>query len=63
MFNIEKVKEELKLRNISQLELSKVIGIPYSTLNDKINGKTKFTVDEAHKLATFLNKKIDDFYN
>ena len=63
MFDTNKVKEELKLRKISQLELSKIIELPYSTLNDKMNNKTKFTVDEAYKIAKFLNKKIEDFYN
>lgn len=63
MFNNKKVKEELEQQRYSQKDLANYVGIPQSTLSDKINGKTKFTADEAYKVAKFLNKKLEYFYS
>lgn len=63
MFDNKKVKQELEIQRYSQSALAKFIGIPQSTLNDKINGKTKFTADEAYMVAKFLKKKLEYFYN
>ena len=35
MFNVLKVKEELKTQNITQRELAKHLNIPATTLSDK----------------------------
>ena len=63
MFNILKVKEELKTQNITQRELAKYLNIPATTLSDKLLGKSKFNADEVYKIAKFLNKGFEDFYN
>lgn len=63
MFDNKKVKQELLEQRYSQITLAKFIGIPQSTLNDKINGKTKFTADEAYKVAKFFNKELEYFYS
>ena len=63
MFDNKKVKQELLNQRYSQVTLAKFIGIPQSTLSDKLNGKTKFTADEAYKVAKFLNKELEYFYS
>ena len=63
IFNILKVKEELKTQNITQRELAKHLNIPATTLSDKLLGKSKFNADEVYKIAKFLNKGLEDFYN
>ena len=63
MFNILKVKEELKTQNITQRELAKHLNMPTTTLSDKLLGKSKFNADEVYKIAKFLNRELEDFYN
>ena len=63
MFNILKVKEELKTQNITQRELAKHLNMPTTTLSDKLLGKSKFNADEVYKIAKFLNKDLEHFYN
>ena len=63
MFNILKVKEELKTQNITQRELAKHLNMPTTTLSDKLLGKSKFNADEVYKIAKFLNRVLEDFYN
>ena len=63
MFNILKVKEELKTQNITQRELAKHLNIPATTLSDKLLGKSKFNADEVYKIANFLNRDLKYFYN
>jgi transcriptional regulator with XRE-family HTH domain len=63
MFNILKVKEELKTQNITQRELAKHLNIPATTLSDKLLGKSKFNADEVYKIANFLNRDLEYFYN
>lgn len=41
---------EMSRKNISRTELSDKTGIKYTTLTDKLNGKTNFTVEEAIKI-------------
>ena len=63
MFNILKVKEELKTQNITQRELAKHLNIPATTLSDKLLGKSKFNADEVYKIANFLDRDLEYFYN
>ena len=63
MFNVLKVKEELKTQNITQRELAKHLNIPATTLSDKLLGKSKFNADEVYKIANFLNRDLEYFYN
>lgn len=41
---------EMSRKNISRTELADKTGIKYTTLTDKLNGKTNFTVEEAIKI-------------
>ena len=63
MFNVLKVKEELKTQNITQRELAKHLNIPATTLSDKLLGKSKFNADEVYKIANFLDRDLEYFYN
>ena len=63
MFNILKVKEELKTQNITQRELAKHLNMPTTTLSDKLLGKSKFNADEVYKIANFLDRDLEYFYN
>ena len=63
MFNNFKVKEELKKQRYKQTDLANYLGIPASTLSDKLNGKTKFNADEVYKIAIFLDRDLKYFYN
>ena len=56
MFNNLIVKEELKEKGYQQFKLANYLGIPTSTLNDKLYGRSKFNADEAFKISKFLNK-------
>lgn len=63
MFQVNKVNELLVETKYSKLSLSKAIGTPYTTLIDRLNGKYKFTADEAYKIAKFFNVDMEYFYN
>ena len=43
----EVLKEEIECRGISQKELSRKTGIPYTTLNEVLNGKRAITTEYA----------------
>ena len=63
MININKLKKEIALNNLSIEELSEKIGIDKSTFYRwlELNGK-KFTIEEVIKIANVLNldrKKVD----
>lgn len=46
----------------TQEDLSKFLGITIGTFNLKENGKCKFTLDEAYKIAKRYNSKIEDIF-
>ena len=41
------LKEELESRNISQKKFSEILGVPYTQLNEILNGKRSVTTDFA----------------
>lgn len=52
------VKAELARRNMTVVDLAQLTGIRYQTLNDKLNGKFKLTLDEAKKIKEALGVDI-----
>ncbi len=55
------IKDELKKRNLSTYRCSKLSGIPYTTLLELVNNKSKFencTLKTINKLASTLNISI-----
>lgn len=54
-----KLKGLMTEKNITQVQLAKLLGISVSTLNQKLNGKSDFTIQEAKKISEILNKEVD----
>ena len=52
------VKAELARRGLSLNDLSTMTGISYSTLHNKMNGKTQLTLDEAKKIKAALEVEL-----
>ena len=52
------VKAELARRDLTIVDLSRMTGIRYQTLADKINGKFPLTLDEAKKIKNSLGVEI-----
>ena len=52
------VKAELARKSMTVIELSKLTGIRYQSLTDKINGKSPLTLDEAKRIKTALGVDI-----
>lgn len=44
--------------NISKQYLAKLLGITYNTLLLKMNGKSRFTLDESFKIKDILNTTL-----
>ena len=63
--DMNNLKAELKKKNLSIYELSKRTEIPYSTVNDIVNGKIKINnikLGNAVKIANCLNISMEDMY-
>ena len=61
-----KFKDLLLEKHVTGYALSKNTGIPYTTINDLINGRTviqNISLKNAIKIANFLNVKIDHLAN
>lgn len=57
------IKDELKKRNLSVYKCSKMANIPYTTLLELVNNKSKFencSIKTINKLAVVLNISIGD---
>lgn len=48
------VRAGLARRNLSRSDLADTLGISYRTLNDRLNGKSAFDLDEIRQAADFL---------
>lgn len=53
------VAEARRLRNISQTDAAKHIGVSLNTYRSKESGETKFYYDEAVKFSELVNLKLD----
>lgn len=58
-FGIE-ISRMLNDRKISRKELANQTGIPYTTLTDWINGKTKPKEEKIEKIASFFGVTVDE---
>ena len=54
------LKEELECREISQKKFSKLLGVPYTQLNEILNGKRPVSTDFAYMVeaATGINAEL-----
>ncbi|MDX8367825.1 helix-turn-helix transcriptional regulator [Cytobacillus sp. IB215665] len=55
-----KIAYHRKIRGIKQGELAKMLGMNQSALSKIELGKTTFTVDKAHVIATIFDTTIDE---
>ena len=55
---------ELEGRGLSLFYVSKIIGIPYNHLIDKLNGRMEFTNSEITKIFDLISDKgTDDYFD
>lgn len=60
---MEQLKDILKAANITQLDIANELGIrSLTTIYQKINNKSDFTVNEAVKLKNLINSKLNKKY-
>lgn len=53
-----KLKGLMVENNITQMQMAKLLGISVSTFNQKLNGKSDFTIQEAKKISKILNEEV-----
>lgn len=62
---INKLKGKMREKKVPYKKCADFLGISNTTVNDKINGKTRFYVDEIEQLSILLEltleEKIDIF--
>jgi putative transcriptional regulator len=58
-----KLKGYLKEKGINQAVAASVIGIKLNAFNNKLNGRSDFTMSEVRKLCEYLGIKSDIFLN
>lgn len=61
MVNIQKLKGRLREKDRTQAELARYLGISSATVNQKLNGTRPISLDEADKIASFLDIGEMDF--
>ena len=63
--NAQKLKGKLRECNTSYEKAAEVLNLSVASFNNKMNGKSKFYIDEIENLSNFLNlsnaEKIDIF--
>lgn len=63
--NAQKLKGKLRECNINYEKAAECLGLSIASFNNKMNGKSKFYIDEIDKLSKYLNlsdtEKIDIF--
>lgn len=58
----EKIKYYIESHGIKQAFIANKAGMTLSNLNESLNGKRKFTVDEYFGVCTALGLPVDYFY-
>lgn len=59
----EILREMRKEKNISAIEMSKLLGLKTAAAYfKKENGSIKFSLDEARKIARYFNRPIEDIF-
>ncbi len=59
----KKIKTKLFEKGVTYSEASQKIGISKYSFAKKVNGKSKFSVDEADKLSKLLELSNDEIVN
>lgn len=58
MKTLSNLKAELRRKEVSLVDLAQALDIHYSSLGKKLNGSSKFSIEEAFRICDILN--IDD---
>ena len=61
MVNTSKILGRLREQNKTQADLASYMGMAQSTVNQKMNGKRPLFLDEAEKIACYLNIPDSEF--
>lgn len=61
MINSAKIKERMNSLGVKQKDIASILGVKAPTVSQKINGVRPMDLDEAKKLANFLNIDPDEF--
>ncbi len=65
--NIPKLKGKLRERNVTYAQCAKEIGMSITSFSQKMNGKSRFYIDDLEKIGNLLNlsnpEKVDIFLN
>ncbi len=59
---MSEVKNLRKENNMTQFEVSDILGISVPNYSKKENGIVKFSLQEAEKLSILFNKSIEDIF-
>ncbi len=62
MVNSQLLLEELKQNHFSQLEIAKVLKSDPSKVSRQINGKLRWSLEDALVLSKELNKPVTDLF-
>lgn len=57
-----RLKAALVEGGISQSEVAELLGITREAFNKKLNGRIRFSLEEAFKIAKFLSRPIEDIF-
>lgn len=55
-----RIKELREKKGVSQHKVGVILDIPQSKVSDIERGKRRIKLDEAMKVATYFNVKVDD---
>lgn len=58
--NLNKLKGRIREGNKTYRDCAGTIGISLASFNSKINGKSRFYIDELEELGNFLNMTGDE---
>ncbi len=59
----EVIKDEIEARGISQKKLSEILGVPYTMLNEILNGKRNISTETALLVEAALNISAEMLVN
>ena len=60
--NLNYIKGLRAYNNLSQTDVSKILGCTFPTYNKKENGKTDFSLDDLNSLAKTFNVPVSNFF-
>ena len=62
--SFDKLKGKMKEKHMSQDKMAKSLGITVQSINAKLNGRSKFTLEEVVKITEILSLKdpVDIFF-